>query len=67
MISPKIFDKFVAPHDAQLTEMLHRVGMRVVYHTCGGMMPLLERIAGMKPDAMETLTPTCYGGRCGPG
>ncbi len=62
VISPKIFDKFVAPYDADLTDSLHQVGMRVVYHTCGGMMPLLERIAGMQPDAMETLTPPAMGG-----
>jgi uroporphyrinogen-III decarboxylase len=33
-----------------------------VYHTCGGMMPLLERIADMGPDAMETFTPRAMGG-----
>jgi uroporphyrinogen-III decarboxylase len=34
----------------------------VVYHTCGGMMPMLEHIAAMKPDAMETFTPAAMGG-----
>ncbi len=62
VISPKIFDEFVAPYDAELIEMAHQVGQRIVYHTCGGMMPLLERIAAMKPDAMETFTPPAMGG-----
>ena len=62
VISPRLFDKFVAPYDAPLIEQLHQVGMRVVYHTCGGMMPLLERLADMKPDAMETFTPAGMGG-----
>jgi uroporphyrinogen decarboxylase len=62
VISPKIFDRFVAPYDAPLIDLLHEVGLRVVYHTCGGMMPLLERIADMKPDAMETFTPPGMGG-----
>lgn len=62
VISPKIFDEFVAPCDAELIDAAHRVGQRVVYHTCGGMMPLLERIAAMKPDAMETFTPPAMGG-----
>jgi hypothetical protein len=62
VISPKIFDRFVAPYDAPLIELLHEVGLRVVYHTCGGMMPLLERIADMRPDAMETFTPPGMGG-----
>jgi hypothetical protein len=62
VISPKIFDRFVAPYDAELIEMAHHVGQRIVYHTCGGMMPFLERIADMKPDAMETFTPPDMGG-----
>ncbi|HVO44575.1 MAG TPA: uroporphyrinogen decarboxylase family protein, partial [Aggregatilineales bacterium] len=62
VISPKIFDKFVAPYDSELIDLAHQVGQRVVYHTCGGMMPLLERIAAMKPDAMETFTPSAMGG-----
>jgi len=62
VISPKLFDEFVAPYDADLIELAHQAGQRVVYHTCGGMMPILERIAAMKPDAMETLTPRGMGG-----
>jgi len=62
VISPKIFDTFVAPYDRPLIAEAHALGLRVVYHTCGGMMPLLERIADMKPDAMETFTPPSLGG-----
>jgi uroporphyrinogen decarboxylase len=62
VISPAIFDKFVAPYDAPLIELARSVGQRVVYHTCGGMMPFLERLAEMKPDAMETFTPEGMGG-----
>ncbi len=62
VISPKLFDKFVAPYDAELTRICHEAGQRVVYHTCGGMMPLLERLADMGPDALETFTPPGMGG-----
>lgn len=62
VISPEIFDHFVAPYDAPLIDLAHSVGQRVVYHTCGGMMPFLERLADMKPDAMETFTPASMGG-----
>ena len=61
VISPKIFDAFVAPYDAPIIAAAHDAGQRIVYHTCGGMMPFLERIAGMKPDAMETFTPVDMG------
>ena len=62
VISPDIFDRFVAPYDSELIELAHRAGQRIVYHICGGVMPLLERVAEMKPDAVETFTPPEMGG-----
>jgi uroporphyrinogen decarboxylase len=62
VISPTIFEKFVAPYDCELIAAAHSAGQRIVYHTCGGMMPILEHIAGMQPDAMETFTPVDMGG-----
>jgi uroporphyrinogen decarboxylase len=62
VISPDIFNDFVAPYDSQLISAAHKAGQKIVYHTCGGMMPILENIAGMGPDAMETFTPPDMGG-----
>jgi uroporphyrinogen decarboxylase len=62
VISPQIFHEFVAPYDAPLIEAAHAAGIRIAYHTCGGMMPILEDIAAMKPDAMETFTPPAMHG-----
>ena len=62
VISPSIFEKFVAPYDSEIISAAHQAGQRIVYHTCGGMMPILEMIASMGPDAMETFTPVDMGG-----
>lgn len=62
VISPKVFAEFVAPYDSALVAAAHAAGQRIVYHTCGGMMPILEDLAAMKPDAMETFTPAGIGG-----
>jgi hypothetical protein len=62
VISPDIFNEFVAPYDSELIAAAHAAGQRIVYHTCGGMMPILEHIAAMNPDAMETFTPAEMGG-----
>ena len=32
VISPKLFDEFVAPYDAELIKIAHNVGQRIVYH-----------------------------------
>lgn len=62
VISPKIFNEFVAPYDSELIRIAHAIEQRIVYHTCGGMMPILEDLAAMKPDALETFTPPGMGG-----
>ncbi len=62
VISPAIFEQFVAPYDGPLTALAQSVGQRVVYHTCGGMMRFLELLAAMKPNALETFTPESMGG-----
>ena len=62
VISPELFDRFVAPYDSELIELAHEAGQRITYHTCGGMMPILDNIADMNPDAMETFTPPEMGG-----
>jgi len=62
VISPDIFETFVAPYDSEVISHIHQAGQRVAYHTCGGMMPILEQIADMGPDAMETFTPEGMGG-----
>jgi len=62
VISPDIFETFVAPYDSEVISHIHQAGQRVAYHTCGGMMPILEQIADMGPDDMETFTPEGMGG-----
>ena len=62
VISPSIFEEFVAPYDAPLIKLMQEKGQRIVYHTCGGMMPILEMLADMGPNALETFTPPEMGG-----
>ena len=62
VISPRLFEEFVAPYDTELISLAHQAGQRIVYHTCGGMMPILEKVAAMQPEAMETFTPAAMGG-----
>ncbi|NPV53787.1 MAG: hypothetical protein HPY71_09735 [Firmicutes bacterium] len=62
VISPKMFKEFCLPYDREMHEAIHRVGKKVVYHTCGGMMPILELIVANGCDASETLSPPAVGG-----
>jgi uroporphyrinogen-III decarboxylase len=62
VISPKIFMNFCLPYDRVLHDCLHSVGHKLVYHTCGGMMAILELIVENGCDASESLSPPGVGG-----
>lgn len=62
VISPAYFKEFCLPYDRKMHDLLHSLGHRVVYHTCGGMMPILDLIVETGCDAAETLTPKSMGG-----
>lgn len=66
VISPKYFQEFCLPYDKIIHDALHREGFPVVYHTCGGMMPILERIVATGCNASETITPPGMGGDARP-
>jgi len=65
-ISPALHREFCLPYDRQQHDALHAIGLPVVYHTCGGMMPILDLIVENGCDASETLTPPGMGGDARP-
>lgn len=62
VISPAMFDEFCVPYDRRVHDAFHEVGLKVAYHTCGGMMALLDRIPANGCDVSETLSPPGVGG-----
>ena len=64
VISPAMHEEFCLPYDKEVNEALHRQGALVVYHLCGGLMPLLEIVKQNGLDALETMTPASMGGDC---
>ena len=62
VISPKLHREFCLPYDRQIHDALHGCGHRTTYHTCGGMMHILDLIVANGTDASETLAPPGVGG-----
>lgn len=62
LISPDMHKEFCMPYDRQMHEALHEHGFLVTYHTCGGMMNILDLIIENGTDASETLSPASIGG-----
>ncbi len=65
-VSPEMHRTFCLPYDRAQHDALHAIGLPVVYHTCGGMMPILGDIVANGCDASETLTPPGMGGDARP-
>ncbi|MFH1740964.1 MAG: uroporphyrinogen decarboxylase family protein [bacterium] len=64
VISPTLFEEFCLPYDQHEIKALHQVGLKVVYHLCGGLMPMLELVVRTGADGLETMTPPSMGGDC---
>jgi len=62
VISPGLHRTFCLPYDREMHRALHEAGHLVTYHTCGGMMHILDLIAANETDASETLSPPGTGG-----
>jgi uroporphyrinogen-III decarboxylase len=64
VISPDMFKEFCLPYDKREHAMFHEIGVKIVYHLCGGIMQLLELVAQNGADGIETMTPAGMGGDC---
>jgi uroporphyrinogen decarboxylase len=62
LISPKMHKEFCLPYDRRMHRAIHEVGHIISYHTCGGMMNILNLIVENETDASETLSPPGVGG-----
>lgn len=64
VISPDLFREFCLPYDRVLHDLIHSLGTKVVYHLCGGLMPMLDLVVENGADGLETMTPPSMGGDC---
>ncbi|MHC4755433.1 MAG: uroporphyrinogen decarboxylase family protein, partial [Planctomycetota bacterium] len=62
LISPDLHREFCLPYDREIHQALHRHGHISTFHTCGGMVNILDSIIENETDASETLSPPGMGG-----
>jgi uroporphyrinogen decarboxylase len=56
-MSPAQFGEFVTPYLAKLTRGYRDLGFRVIKHTDGNIMPILDQLVETAPDALHSLDP----------
>ncbi|MFQ3549031.1 MAG: uroporphyrinogen decarboxylase family protein [Armatimonadota bacterium] len=64
VISPAMHEEFCLPYDKQHVDALHSIGIKTVYHLCGGVMKVLDLVVQNGTDGLETMTPPGMGGDC---
>ena len=57
ILSPQQFRRFVMPYTRKIIETLKKLGLIGVYYMCGDVMPQLDAIMEMAPDALAVEEP----------
>ena len=56
-LSPSMFDEFVTPYLADLIHGYREMGLYVIKHTDGNIMPILDSLISTRPHAIHSLDP----------
>lgn len=64
VISPDFYREFGLKYDQRQNRVFHEIGLKVVNHFCGGLMPMLDLVVESGADGLETMTPRSMGGDC---
>jgi len=57
LISPDMFNEFVAPYLKELTDHIHNLGAYVMFHSCGMIYPFIERLIEIGIDILDPIQP----------
>jgi uroporphyrinogen decarboxylase len=55
LISPSLWEKMLKPHHVRLNQMLHSYGVKIMYHTDGAVMEVINGLVDMGIDILEAI------------
>ncbi|UCG46287.1 MAG: hypothetical protein JSU94_12355 [Phycisphaerales bacterium] len=55
LISPAMFREFVAPRLKKLTDLAHSHGARVMFHSCGSVIPFIDGLIELGVDILDPI------------
>ncbi len=59
LISTAMFREFVAPYLQEMTECIHGLGGRALFHSCGTVLPFIDDLIHLGVDVLDPIQPTC--------
>lgn len=57
LISLEMFREFVAPYLREMVQVIHGLGARVMYHSCGAIHPFIDDLIGLGIDILDPIQP----------
>jgi uroporphyrinogen decarboxylase len=58
LFSPEVFATFIVPRLRRLIDMAHSHGVKVMFHSCGSIVPFIERLIELRVDILDPLQVT---------
>ena len=55
MLSPRLIEEFVMPGCRRLTQQAHDYGIKVIYHSCGSIVPIIPMLIDAGVDAIHPI------------
>lgn len=57
LISLRMFHEFVAPYLKEMIDLIHGLGARVLYHSCGAIRPFIPTLIDLGVDVLDPIQP----------
>ncbi len=61
MISPEVWRNVIKPYLRKLIKAFHEMSVKVMYHSCGSIIPIIEDLIEIGVDVLEPLQPKADG------
>ena len=59
LISKRMFREFIAPYIQEMCDLIHELGAKVLFHSCGGIRPLISDLIELGVDILDPIQPVC--------
>ena len=59
LISTSMFHEFIAPYLKEMTDRIHSLGGRALYHSCGTIQAFIPGLIACGVDVLDPIQPTC--------
>ena len=57
LISKRMFKEFVAPYIKEMCDLIHGLGAKVLFHSCGSIRPLISDLIELGVDILDPIQP----------